>query len=260
MNLILMYFALKYKGDFISIYNALKNKEIVDPIEIDELENKISLGELKAITILDDEYPNSLKIIANPPFVLFYDGNISIMDETALCLVGDEHSEVILKYMEQAVEQTSKHNILVTNYFKGLEEYIVSYYLKNKKKIIFVSSNGLINPYFATDIKVNENSLIISEYPNGVNINKKRLKERNRITAALSDALIVFSSKKNSGIINLVTNFLDQGKEIYCFPGTQDEDDGNNILIRDGANLITSINDIRLDNINDKIEKNNILN
>ena len=42
MNLILMYFALKYKGDFISIYNALKNKEIVDPHEIDELERKIN--------------------------------------------------------------------------------------------------------------------------------------------------------------------------------------------------------------------------
>ena len=247
MNLILTYFALKYKGDFISIYNALKNKEIVDPNEIDQLEKKISTGELKMITILDEEYPNSLKIIANPPFVLFYQGNISLIEKNALCLVGDEISEPTTKYMNQAVKQTSKNNALITNYFKGFEENIVNYYLENDKNIIFVSSNGLWKPYFANEIKINANCLVISEYPNGVNVNKKRLRERNRITAALSDALIIFSSKRESGIINLVTNFLDQGKEIYCYPGGQNEDDGNNILIRDGANLITSIDDIRPD-------------
>ncbi|MGL5733102.1 MAG: DNA-processing protein DprA [Metamycoplasmataceae bacterium] len=247
MNLILIYFALKYKGDFISIYNALKNKEIVDPFEIDELEKKLNEKKIKAITILDDGYPNHLKIIANPPFVLFYEGNISLMDENALCLVGDETSEVTLKYMNQAVKQTSKNNILVTNFYKGFEERIVEYYLNNEKQIIFVSANGLVKPYFASEVSTDNNSLIISEYPDDVNVNKKRLKERNRITAALSDALIIFSSKRESGIINLVSNFLDQGKEIYCYPGSQDEKDGNNILIKEGANLITSIDDIRVD-------------
>lgn len=255
MNLILMYFALKYKGDFIGIYNALKNKEIVNPHEIDELERKIEIGELNAITILDDEYPDLLKIIANPPFVLFYKGNIALIGRNALCLVGDEISEIVLNYVKQAVEQTSKNNILITNYFKGLEENIVDYYLSNNKKIIFVSANGLEKPYFANEVEINDNLLIISEYPNGVNINKKRLKERNRLTAALSDALIIFSSKRESGIINLVTNFLEQGKEIYCYPGAQNENDGNNILIKDGANLITSIDDIRIENIDEKLEK-----
>ncbi|MGL5590971.1 MAG: DNA-processing protein DprA [Metamycoplasmataceae bacterium] len=246
MNLILIYFALKYKGDFISIYNALKNKEIVDPFEIDELEKKINSYEIKTITILDDEYPNRLKVIGNPPFVLFYEGDVSLMSGNSLCLVGDNISEVTLKYMEQAVNQTSKNNILVTNFYKGFEEKIVEYYMNNQNQIIFVSANGLNKPYFAKEITINNNFLIISEYPNDVNINKKRLKERNRITSALSDALIIFSSKRESGIMNLVTNFLDQGKEIYCYPGNQDEDDGNNILIKEGANLITSIDDIRI--------------
>jgi DNA processing protein len=256
MNLILIYFALKYKGDFVSIYNALKNKEIVDPDEIDLLEKRIISGELKVITILDDEYPESLKIIANPPFVLFYEGDISLINKSALCLTGEKSSDVIVDYLNQAVEQTSKNNILTTNYFKGLDELVVNYYLKNKKDVIFVSCNGLKNPYFANPIKTESNTLIISEYPNGVNINNKRLRERNRITAAISDALVVFSSQKGSGIMNLVTNFLNQGKEIYCYPGLQDENDGNNILIKDGANLITAISDIT----DESISKNNNFN
>lgn len=255
MNLILTYFALKYKGDFISIYNALKNKEIVDPEEIDKLEEEISSGRLSVFTILDDVYPESLKTIGNPPFVLFYKGNIKLLEKSALCLVGDESSEKVISYMNQAVEQTSKNNLLITNYFKGLEENIVDYYIENKKEIIFISANGLSNPYFANEVKESDRSLIISEYPNETNVNKKRLKERNRLTAALSDALIVFTSKKQSGIINLVSNFLEQGKEIYCYPGEQNEEDGNNILIRDGANLITSIDDI-----SPNIEKNKLYN
>ncbi len=244
MNLILIYFALKYKGDFINIYNALKHKEIVDPEEIDKLEKRLKNKELNVITILDDGYPDSLKIIGNPPFVLFYQGDIKLLEKDGLCLVGDKISTKTISYMKQAIEQTSKNNILITNYFKGLEENIINYYIKNNKSIIFISSNGLEEPYFANKIESIKNNLIISEYPNGVNINKKRLKERNRLTSALSDALIVFSSKKQSGIMNLVTNFLEQGKEIYCYPGEQEDDDGNNNLIRDGANLITSIDDI----------------
>jgi DNA processing protein len=255
MNLILIYFALKYKGDFVSIYNALKNKEIVDPDEIDELEKRINSEEMQVITILDNEYPESLKIIANPPFVLFYEGNISLIHKNALCLVGDKNSDTILQYLNQAVEQTSKNNILVTNYFKGVEEMVVSYYLKNKKDIVFISCNGLYKPYFAKVIKNNPNSLVISEYPNGVNVNNKRLRERNRITAAISNALVVFSSEKGSGIMNLVTNFLNQGKDIYCYPGLQNENDGNNMLIKDGANLITSISDITDENV---IKNNNM--
>lgn len=249
MNLILTYFALKYKGDFISIYNALKNKEIVDPDEIDKLEKRISIGELNVFTILDDFYPENLKIIGNPPFVLFYKGDKSLLNKNALCLVGDKSSEKAIEYMNQAVKETSKNNLLITNYFKGLEENIVNYYVENNKKIIFISANGLADPYFANKINENENFLIISEYPNGVNINKKRLKERNRLTAALSDALIIFTSKEQSGIMNLVSNFLEQGKEVYCYPGEQEIDDGNNILIKDGANLITSISDISSVNI-----------
>ncbi|MDK2819521.1 MAG: DNA-protecting protein DprA [Mycoplasmataceae bacterium] len=250
MNLILIYFAFKYKGDFIGIYNALKNKEIVESSEIIDLEKKILKDNLKIITILDDEYPNSLKIISNPPFVLFYKGNISLLQKNSLCLVGDNETDIVINYINQAVKETSKNNVLTTNYFKGIEEKVVNFYLQNEKEIIFVSPNGLEDPYFANKISSSLSNLIISEYPVGVNINKKRLRERNRITAGLSDALIIFSSKRESGIINLVSNFLEQGKEIYCYPGIQDQSDGNNILIKDGANLITSINDIRNEKMN----------
>ena len=84
---------------------------------------------------------------------------------------------------------------------------------------------------------------MLSEYPNNVNINKRRLIERNRISIGLSKALIIASSNKESRILSLVSFALDQGKEIFCYPGIQTKEDGNNILIQDGATMITSIKD-----------------
>ncbi len=56
--------------------------------------------------------------------------------------------------------------------------------------------------------------------------------------------LILFSSLKDGPINHLITNFLNLGKEIYCFPGDGSKQDGNSELIKQGANLITSIKDI----------------
>ena len=111
--------------------------------------------------------------------------------------------------------------------------------------LINTSSNGLTNPYFGKNInelKFNKDKyLIISEYPENVNLNHKRLIQRNRISIGLSEALIIASSYKESKISNLVSCALEQGKDIFCFPGLQSENDGNNLLIRDGAKMITSI-------------------
>ncbi|MGL4343220.1 MAG: DNA-processing protein DprA [Metamycoplasmataceae bacterium] len=240
MRNIIIYFAIKYKGDFNLIYKALKNKEIV-PIE--EIKN-IHDQNHNAITIIDSDYPEELKFINKPPFVLFYKGNKTILRKNKMALTGEYNNSKINKFLDQNLDEIWKNNILVTNFYKGLDEKIVEKYDKNNKEIIFISANGINNPYFAQKIQNIRNKLIISEYPDNVNINKKRLIERNRLVSGLSRALIIFSSKKESGIMNLVSSFLENGKDIFCFPGNDDSDDGNSFLISEGATLITEIKDL----------------
>ena len=73
MEEILLYFALKYQGDFHAIMTAIENKE-----QVDKDEAKVLKARLKAhyLTILSPLYPTSLKNIQCPPFVLFYHGNM----------------------------------------------------------------------------------------------------------------------------------------------------------------------------------------
>ena len=245
MNLVLIYFAIKYKGYFHDIYNAIKKKEFIQMEELEKIGEDLSSGKIKAITIIDEDYPETLKQINQPPFVLFYEGNKELLKEKLIMLTGDFSNENINKFINESAFELSKNYTLVSNFSKGLDEKIIDNLIKNNQNLILISSNGLTNPYFGKNInelKFNKDKyLIISEYPENVNLNHKRLIQRNRISIGLSEALIIASSYKESKISNLVSCALEQGKDIFCFPGLQSENDGNNLLIRDGAKMITSI-------------------
>ena len=245
MNLVLIYFAIKYKGYFHDIYNAIKKKEFIQMEELEKIGEDLSSGKIKAITIIDEDYPEPLKQINQPPFVLFYEGNKELLKEKLIMLTGDFSNENINKFINESAFELSKNYTLVSNFSKGLDEKIIDNLIKNNQNLILISSNGLINPYFGKNINELEfnkdKCLIISEYPANVNLNHKRLIQRNRISIGLSEALIIASSYKESKISNLVSCALEQGKDIFCFPGLQSENDGNNLLIRDGAKMITSI-------------------
>ncbi|MGZ9413316.1 DNA-processing protein DprA [Mycoplasma sp. 480] len=245
MNNILIYFAIKYSGNFMEIYNALKTLEKVPEEELEKIDDLVKSKEIKAITIMDEEYPESFKILTNPPFVIFYEGNIELLKrEWKMTLTGDFHNEKIDEFLNQSLPEVIKRHTLVTCYYKNLDMKINDFYKLKQGETIYISANGLNNPYFANKVDLDEKTLIISEYPNNVNISKNKLRNRNRLVAALSDALIIYSSKTKSGIMNLVSNFLNVGKEVYCFPGDFSEEDGNSSLIKQGANLITSVKDV----------------
>ncbi len=138
---------------------------------------------------------------------------------------------------------THRHAI-VSSIYRGVDQFVLKRILEKKNDLLVVSANNIEEPYLATNVKAGEHILIISEYPPGTNIKKERLRARNRIVAAFAEALVLFSSEKDGGIMNLVSQFLNQGKEVYCFPGTEDGEDGNTELIKQGANLITTIKDM----------------
>ena len=240
MNIILIYFAIKYKGNWDDIYDALEKKERVSPEEITALEKKIREERWKFITILDKNYPENLKQAYKPPFVIWYKGNIKLLEKNVICVTGNdvtnETKERINKFIPELLKTSS---LIVSMYYEGVDREIEKLI---KKDAIYVLASGLdqANP----KIIDKKESLFITEYPKGTKLSKLRCKERNRLTASFGNMLILFSSLKNGPINHLITNFLNLGKEVYCFPGDGSSKDGNSELIKQGANLITSIKDI----------------
>ena len=80
---ILIAFSIKYKGIFTSIYGAIAIKE---ELSHDEMEELLDKAPKYLVTIIDDDYPSSLKKIPCPPFVLYYCGNLEEINEKEISL------------------------------------------------------------------------------------------------------------------------------------------------------------------------------
>lgn len=89
---VLIYFSLKYQGSQREVMNALKNKE---PVVQDHVMLKVQEIKSKVLTILDDEYPNYFKDYYQPPLVLYYYGDISLLKKKPiLAVVGSRNNSV----------------------------------------------------------------------------------------------------------------------------------------------------------------------
>lgn len=85
MNEVLLYFVLKYKGDWSAVYRAIIDHEQVD---IKHVKKAISIVRCEYLTVADQNYPKYFKRINKPPFVLFYQGDITNFEEKLISLHG----------------------------------------------------------------------------------------------------------------------------------------------------------------------------
>ena len=224
--------AYKYHGEVNQMYNAINNNE-----EIEGLEAK------NAITILDAIYPESLKELKNPPLVLFYKGNINLLNETCVGVVGSRlNTEYARKVTIDLVNVLKYKYCIVSGMAKGIDG--IAHKTAVDQKTIAVLGSGIeyIYPFNNKDLyyELSEKQLIISEYPGYTKPLAFHFPIRNRIIAALSQKLFVMQSSTKSGTLITVNEALNLNKEIYALPFAIDviEGQGTNILIEEGANLI----------------------
>lgn len=74
----LLYFAMRYDGDFKKMLYALQTKEQTDPQKLEEYKKDVRH---KYVTFISHHYPEYCKGVNCPPIVLFYKGNLKLIDE-----------------------------------------------------------------------------------------------------------------------------------------------------------------------------------
>lgn len=96
------------------------------------------------------------------------------------------------------------------------------------------------------NIILEKNGLLVSEYILGTGPEKKNFPQRNRIISGLSEGVLVVEAKEKSGSLITVDFALEQGKEVFAIPGnvTSRNSIGTNRIIKEGANIVTDIDDI----------------
>lgn len=248
MHDILVYFSYKYEGDFDKIYEAIKRKERID----DELYNKVCSLNLQAVTCLDEDYPEALKHIYQSPFVLFYRGDLSLLKNTVrLAVIGSrEPSDYGLKATKVLIEEllSESETVIVSGLALGIDKMAHQTALNMKKKTIAVLGNGLDNCYPTTNYdlfeEIGEKGLLISEYPPFVKADAQNFPKRNRLISAFSKAILVTDAKYKSGTRITVRHGLEQGKDIFAVPHEIFSESYCNLLIKEGAALISSGKDL----------------
>lgn len=220
----------------------------------------IDINDIKVIDIKDKEYPKLLKGIYDPPKRLYILGNIDILDNPCIAIVG---SRVASEYGKKAAKYFAYHLAkerfnIVSGLARGIDSYSHIGALDAYGKTIAVIGCGLDIVYPKENEKLEENIIknggtIISEYPLGTPPRKNHFPARNRIISGLSKGTIVVEAKEKSGSLITADFAIEQGREVFAVPGNINSINslGTNCLIKDGAILINNYKDV-LDFINFK--------
>ena len=241
------------------INNDIKNilKKDIDPPHwkkvVHYLENS---PEFKFISYFDDDYPEHLKTIYQPPLFITALGDISLLkSNNIISIVGTRKSTQYGRYATEKITAAlvSGNYIVCSGLALGIDSIAHKKTLEMGGLTIAVLACGLdtIYPPQNREIfnKIKEKGVIISESLPCLPFEKFHFPQRNRIIAGLSKAICVIEGSLQSGAMITAKFALEQGKEIYALPGDimRPEAQGPNSLISKGAKILLTPEDIVLD-------------
>ncbi len=221
-----------------------------------KLEEEINSSEIKYITIIDKEYPYLLKQIYDSPIVIYYKGNINAFNnEKYLAVVGPRKiSSYGLQIIPYLLNSIAKENItIVSGLAIGVDSEAHKVAIKNKKNTIAVLGSGIDNNsiYPKQNLGlvqeiIDNNGLIISEYPPGTSPKPQNFPRRNRIISGLCQATLIIEAAERSGSLITAYQALEQNREVLAVPGhiLLTNSVGTNKLLQRGARPIVSSEDI----------------
>ena len=210
--------------------------------------NKIDI-----ISIEDEEYPDLLREIYNPPINLYIRGNKDILNMPSIAIVGcRDATEYGKKNAQEFAYNLSKSGFnIVSGLARGIDSFAHFGALKADGKTTAVLGNGLDTIYPKENIKLAENILnnggsIISEYPLGTKPDKMNFPARNRIISGICNGILVVEAKEKSGTTITLDFALEQGRDVFAIPGNIDSENsfGTNDIIKQGAKLVTNWEEI----------------
>ena len=207
--------AAKNKGDWNKIIKFIRTREKPTGEEIE----KFSPLADQAITILDEDYPETWKNSYMPPIVLFYKGGekslLSKINRSAIFVVDDGKGPQVKKIIEDLLE----HGGLIVK--------------------PDLDSGHLL-------IMDKEQTLILSEYPCG-DYDMESKEQRTRVAqigAGLCGKLFIGATRENSIVTASVITALNSGGDVYAIPMHLGTTYKNNEFIREGANIVLEWSDV----------------
>ena len=216
-----------------------------------ELERVDKAG-LSILCWSDDDFPDWLLNIPDPPVVLYVKGNTKVLDTPGISVVGSRAASTYgLKMAEDLSGQLARQGLtVISGLALGIDAAAHRGALASGGKTIGVLGCGIDVIYPEQNRKLFEeipnNGAIVSEYPLGTNPDGFRFPARNRIISGLGQGVVVVEATQRSGSLITANLALEQGREVFAVPGRADsiKSTGTHRLLQAGAKLVLGINDI----------------
>jgi len=207
---------------------------------------------LRILTFLDDEYPENLKQVYDPPIILYVRGAFSPEDKHAIAIVGTRRSTL---YGRETVARLARHLAsagvtIVSGLARGIDTAAHKGALQARGRTIGVLGSGFNNPYPPENRdlmeRIAESGAVISEFPMNAKPDPMNFPIRNRVSSRLSLGVVVGEAPRHSGAMITATHALNQNRSVFAVPGRVDSQTftGNHRLLKEGAKLVEDAEDV----------------
>lgn len=201
----------------------------------------------------DSRYPDMLHNISDPPPLLMYRGDPDCLMGKCLAVVGSRTaSPQGIDVTRKICQELSNAGVtIVSGLAMGIDAAAHEGCLLGKSPTAAILACGMDVEYPLENLDLRErivqrNGVLLSEYPLGMHANRFVFASRNRIMSGLCRALLMMESQIRSGSMLTVHHALDQGRDVYAYPGVPGTEwaEGAHQLLREGALYFTSAKDV----------------
>ena len=204
------------------------------------------------LTLADADYPPALRWIADPPVVLYVRGCLAPERQLAVAVIGSRKPSAYGKMAAQRFSQAlaERGYTVVSGMARGIDSLAHQGALQAGGQTIAVLGSGINTIYPPENRRLYEQisaqGAVLSEFPLHTKPDRWNFPRRNRIISGLSLGVLVIEATANSGSLHTARHALDQGREVFAVPGRIHDPNsrGTNGLIKNGAKLVESIDDI----------------
>lgn len=200
----------------------------------------------KILPLDSEEYPKTLKgnLKMSVPTVLYAKGNISLLNEPSIAIIGSRNAdEISLQFADNVARKAAEENkVVVSGFAKGVDLQALLSALKYDGKSVIVLPQGILT--FASGFRqyyqpiAEGRVVVISEFAPKAGWSVGLAMARNQTIYGLADVIYVAQSDSKGGTWEGVTAGLKLGRSIFVRRGEANEKSANNLLIRMGAGAV----------------------
>lgn len=223
----------------------------VCPLEV--VKHELALGRIAGARLLlwgQKGYPAALMDLPDAPPILWAQGDIGLLSRPMVALVGARNASSLgLRMTRRLVEGLAQAGqVVVSGLARGIDAEAHRAALESGTVAVQAGGVDVIYPLENADLaaEIAAKGCRISEQPMGLEPQARHFPQRNRIVSGLARAVVVVEAAARSGSLITAKNALDQGREVLAVPGHPFDARaaGCNILLRDGATLVRSAQDV----------------